>query len=125
MSCNVDTNIPSFGTIRNQCTNLSGNPAPNCCGQINRLNIDQGDGSDLCTNPYPCDMNYLSNNTDTSPITSYIAQLNDPSCNQSSIFSCSSSENFTQRRENYTPCCRPQPYVPVSQTWGIQKPYTL
>jgi hypothetical protein len=35
------------------------------------------------------------------------------------------AENFTQRRENYTPCCRPQPYVPVSQTWGIQKPYTL
>ncbi len=40
-----------------------------------------------------------------------------------SCYEC--AENFTQRRENYTPCCRPQPYVPVSQTWGIQKPYTL
>jgi hypothetical protein len=46
--------------------------------------------------------------------------------NSPDIQGCStSSENFTQRRENYTPCCRPQPYVPVSQTWGIQKPYTL
>lgn len=28
-------------------------------------------------------------------------------------------------QESYTPCCRPQPYIGVSQTWSNQKPYTL
>jgi len=29
------------------------------------------------------------------------------------------------RKENYVPCCRPQPFVPISRTWAPQKPFTL
>jgi len=28
-------------------------------------------------------------------------------------------------RENYVPCCRPQSFVQINQTWAPQKPFTL
>jgi len=36
-------------------------------------------------------------------------------------FSSVPQTNRLRMRENYTPCCRPQPYVGLEQTWALQK----
>lgn len=79
-----------------------------------------------------CVIGYLSNGavtSDCSSLNNNGAMTLQQGCqyvdSQDNACTTACAENFTQRRENYTPCCRPQPYVPVSQTWGIQKPYTL
>jgi hypothetical protein len=48
---------------------------------------------------------------------------------QATASSCSGTRSVgsqrLQARENYAPCCRPQPYVAMDQTWAPQSKFQL